>query len=300
MSPTSPRAGIAAAAIAYFTWGLFPLYWKLLASIPTFQLLAHRVAWCAVAVWIYLLLKGDGSWWRTLPARVIGMLLASSVLISINWGVYIAGVNSGHIIDTSLGYFITPLANVLFGVAVLRERLNALQWLAVGCATLGVAYLALSLGSLPWIALVLALSFGGYGLIRKMTPVDAVHGLALESTILLLPSAAYLLWCQVQGEGAFLHQPVGLDLLIVVGGAITAIPLVLFAFGARRVPMTMLGFLQYIAPTVGLLLAVFLFHEPFGRVQLVSFGCIWLALAIFSADALRRYFRQRRPGPSFA
>jgi chloramphenicol-sensitive protein RarD len=292
MSPTSPRGGIAAAAIAYFTWGLFPLYWRLLAQVPTFQLLAHRVAWCAVAVWIYLLLKGDGSWWRTLPTRVMGMLVASSVLISINWGVYIAGVNNGHVIDTSLGYFITPLANVLFGVVVLRERLNLLQWLAVACATVGVSYLALRLGSLPWIAIVLALSFGGYGLIRKMTPVDSVHGLAMESTILLPPSLAYLLWCEWQGQGAFLHQPLRLDLLMVAGGVVTAIPLVLFAFGARRVPMTMLGFLQYLAPTVGLLLGVFLFHEPFGPVQLVAFGWIWVALGIFSVDALRRYLRR--------
>jgi chloramphenicol-sensitive protein RarD len=292
VSPTIPRAGIAAAAIAYFAWGLFPLYWSLLVSVPTFQLLAHRVAWCAICVWIYLLLKGDGSWWRSLPARVVGMLVASSVLISINWGVFIAGVNAGHVVDTSLGYFITPLANVLFGVAVLRERLNALQWLAVVCAALGVAYLALSLGSLPWIAITLALSFAGYGLLRKMTPVDAVHGLAMESTIMLLPSLAYLAWCEGRGEGAFLHQPLQLDALLIAGGVVTAVPLALFAFAARRVPMTMLGFLQYLAPTVTLLLAIFVFHEPFGQVQLVAFGMIWLALALFSCDALRRYFRR--------
>jgi chloramphenicol-sensitive protein RarD len=292
MSSSSPRGGIAAAAIAYFVWGLFPLYWSRFAGVPTFQLLAHRVAWCAIAVWIYLLLRGDGGWWRCLAPGTVARLAGSSVLISINWGVYIAAVNSGHVIDTSLGYFITPLANVLFGVALLRERLNTLQWLAVVSAAIGVSYLAVALGALPWIALVLALSFGGYGLVRKTTPVDAVHGLALESTIMLVPSVGYLVWCEAQGRGVFLHQPWHLDLLLAAGGGVTAIPLVLFAIGARRVPMTMLGFLQYLAPMVALLLGVLVFHEPFGPQQFVAFGWIWVALAVFSIDALRRYFRR--------
>jgi len=291
MSSSTPRGGIAAAAIAYFIWGLFPLYWSLFRGVPTFQLLAQRVAWCAVAVWLYLLLRGDGGWWRRLEAGTVARLVGSSLLISVNWGLYIAAVNSGHVIDTSLGYFITPLANVLFGVALLRERLNGLQWLAVACAATGVSYLAVALGALPWIALVLALSFGGYGLVRKMTPVDAVHGLALESTILLPPAVAYLAWCEAQGRGVFLHQAWHRDLLLAAGGVLTAIPLVLFAIGARRVPMTMLGFLQYLAPSVALVLGILVFREPFGREQLVAFGWIWVALAVFSCDALRRYFR---------
>jgi len=290
MSSSTPRGGIAAAAIAYFIWGLFPLYWSLFRGVPTFQLLAQRVAWCAVAVWLYLLLRGDGGWWRRLEAGTVARLVGSSLLISVNWGLYIAAVNSGHVIDTSLGYFITPLANVLFGVALLRERLNGLQWLAVACAATGVSYLAVALGALPWIALLLALSFGGYGLVRKMTPVDAVHGLALESTILLPPAVAYLTWGEVQGQGVFLHQSWHLDLLLAAGGVLTAIPLVLFAIGARRVPMTMLGFLQYLAPSVALVLGILVFHEPFGREQWVAFGWIWVALAVFSVDALRRYF----------
>ena len=291
MSSTSQRGGIAAAASAYFMWGLFPLYWSLLAVVPNSQLLAQRVAWCAVAVWLYLVLRGDAGWWRNLSWKLIGWLTLSAVLISVNWGVYILGVNTGHVLDTSLGYFITPLVNVLFGVLVLREKLSPLQWLAAACAALGVGYLAVRVGSLPWIALVLAVSFACYGLIRKLTPVDAIHGLAMESTVLLLPSLAWLLWCEHQGTSAFLHEAVHLDLLLVAGGVVTSIPLVLFAYGARQVSMTVLGFLQYIAPTVGLLLAVFLFHEPFGPVQQVAFGCIWLALALFTADALRRYVR---------
>ena len=294
MSQTTPRGGIAAAAAAYFAWGLFPLYWSLLASVPTFQLLAHRVAWCAVCVWIYLLLKADAAWWRKMPPRVVATLTLSSLLLSINWGTYIAGVNSGHVLDTSLGYFITPLANVLFGVLVLRERLNALQWTAVVFAVAGVAYLTVHLGTLPWIALVLALSFGSYGVIRKMTAVDAVHGLAVESIVMLPPAVAYLLWCELRGDGAFLHEAARLDVLLICGGIVTSIPLVLFAYGARRVPMTMLGFLQYLAPTVALLLGVFLFHEPFGGPQFIAFGWIWVALGIFSVDALGRYFKARR------
>jgi chloramphenicol-sensitive protein RarD len=291
MRSSTPRGGIAAAGIAYFVWGLFPLYWSLFRGVPTFQLLAHRVAWCALAVWFYLLLRGEGGWWRSLASGTVARLAGSSLLISVNWGLYIAAVNSGHVIDTSLGYFITPLANVLFGVVLLRERLNMLQWLAVTCAATGVSYLAVVLGAPPWIALGLALSFGGYGLVRKTTPVDAVHGLALESTILLPPAVGYLVWCELTGRGAFLREPWHLDLLLGAGGVITAIPLVLFAIGARRVSMTMLGFLQYLAPSVALVLGVLVFHEPFGREQLVAFAWIWVALAVFSVDALRRYFR---------
>jgi chloramphenicol-sensitive protein RarD len=292
MSLPAQRRGFLAGATAYFVWGLFPLYWSLFRDVPTFQLLAHRVAWCAVVVWAYLLVTGDAGWWRTLSLATVARLAVSSALISVNWGLYIAAVNSGHVIDTSLGYFITPLANVLFGVALLRERLNALQWLAVACAVVGVAYFAFALGSLPWIALALALSFGSYGLVRKLTPVDAVHGLALESTLMLVPAVVYLLWCSAQGRGAFLHEPWYLDLLLVAGGAVTAIPLVLFAVAARSVPLTMLGFLQYLAPTVALLLGILVFHEPFGATQLVAFGWIWLALVVFSIDALRRYLRR--------
>ncbi|MEN9706367.1 MAG: EamA family transporter RarD [Pseudomonadota bacterium] len=290
MSSSAQRRGFLAGTAAYFIWGLFPLYWNLFRTLPTFGLLAHRIVWCAVAVWAWLLVKGEGDWWRRIPRATILRLALSSVLISANWAVYIAAVNNGHVIDTSLGYFITPLANVLFGVAVLRERLNALQWLAVACAAAGVLYLVVVIGSIPGIALFLALSFGGYGLVRKLTPVDAVHGLALESSLLFIPSVVWLLWSTPQ-DGGFLQLSWFLEAMLVVGGAVTAVPLVLFAVAARNVPLTWLGFLQYIAPTVGLLLGVFVFHEPFGAERWIAFGLIWLALGIFSADALRRYWR---------
>jgi chloramphenicol-sensitive protein RarD len=293
MTAISNRGGFAAAAAAYFIWGLFPLYWRLLASVPSAQLLAHRVAWCAVVVWLFLLLRGEGAWWRGITPRVWGMLAGSAVFISFNWGVYIVGINSGHVLDTSLGYFITPLVNVLCGVVMLRERLNVLQWAAVSCAAIGVGWMAWQLGTLPWIALVLAFSFAAYGLIRKLTPVDAVQGLAVESLVLLPLAVGFLLWRESAGDGVFLHEATHLDVLMVAGGAITALPLVLFAYGARRVPMTLLGFLQYLAPIAGIVIAVFVFHEPFGSVQRVAFSWIWLALALFSTDAVRRYLAQR-------
>ena len=291
MSPTEQRRGYLAGVAAYFVWGLFPLYWNLFQAVPTFELLAQRIAWCAVAVWIFLALKGDIGWWRRLTRAIVARLALSSALISVNWAVYIGAVNNGHVIDTSLGYFITPLANVLFGVVLLRERLNLMQGVAVAVAFAGVAWLAIRLGALPGIALVLALTFGGYGLVRKLTPVDAVHGLALESTLMLPPSVGYILWSASRGEGAFQQLSLSLDAMLIAGGAVTAVPLVLFAVAARNIPLTMLGFLQYIAPTVGLLLGLFFFHEPFGAERGVAFGLIWAALGIFSIDALWRYRR---------
>ncbi|MEP7312468.1 MAG: EamA family transporter RarD [Pseudomonadota bacterium] len=293
MSKNPSGSGVPAAVTAYLLWGLFPLYWSLLSRVPILQVLAHRALWCALLVWLYLLVRGEGLWWRGLPARTFWMLVASALLISVNWSVYILGVNTGHVLDTSLGYFINPLINVLFGVILLRERLSPLQWLAVGCAAFGVGYMAVQSGSLPWIALTLAISFAGYGLIRKLVAVDAVHGLALESAVLVVPGLAYIAWCAVNGSSVFLHQAPHLDLLIVFGGVLTAVPMALFAYAARRVSMTLLGILQYMAPTVGLLLGVLVFRETFGPVQAVTFGCIWLALAIFALDGLRRLFARR-------
>lgn len=289
-----PTGGVPAAAAAYFIWGLFPLYWSLLAPVPTWQLIAHRVVWCCAVVWLFLAWRRDLSWWPSLQRPVLWRLLASALLLSLNWGVYVVAVIAGYVIETSLGYFITPLVNVLFGVLVLRERLSRLQWAAVGCAAIGVAWMGFAVGRPPWIALALALSFGAYGLIRKITPVDPVHGLAVESTLLLPPCLLWLGWTAWQGSGVFLAQPAVLDALLVAGGVVTAVPLVLFASGARRVPLTVLGFLQYIAPVVALLLGVFWFQEPFASSQLTAFAFIWLALALFSADGLRRYLRRSR------
>ena len=286
--------GLWAAAGAYFIWGLFPLYWRLLAQVPSTQIMAHRIVWCAAFVGIYLTVRNGPLWWRGIVAqrRLLAMLVTSALLVGINWWLYIWSVNSGHIVETSLGYFINPLVSVLLGVVVLRERLTPAQWLAVAVAASGVAYLTWSFGALPWIALTLAASFGTYGLIRKLAVVEAVQGLAIESSVLFLPALAYLLWVESRGAGSFGHIDPGHNLLLSLGGLVTALPLVLFAYGARRIPLALIGFLQYLAPTLQLLIGVFLFGEVFTRTHLIGFGCIWAALAIYAVDSIVRARRK--------
>ena len=284
---------------AFVIWGLFPIYWHQLKQVPAMQIVAHRVVWCTVFVVGYLLLRHGSGWLRAALGRPRAplMLAASSVLISINWGLYIWAVNSGHVVESSLGYFINPLFNVLLGVLVLHERLNTAQRVAVGFAAAGVAWLTWQLGAPPWIALGLALSFGSYGLIRKIAAVEAIPGLGVESVFLFLPALAYLLWTQSQGQSAFGHLPLHLDFMLVAGGAMTAVPLVWFAYGARQISYSLVGIVQYVGPTLQLLTGVFLFGEPFTAVQAQGFGLIWAALAIYAADGLWRS-RKREPLPA--
>lgn len=291
------QQGLLAAAIAYFLWGLFPIYWHWLASVPALQVMCHRIVWCALFVCGYLFATRGTQWVCALNRKLLLMLGASALLISINWWLYIWAVHQGHVVETSLGYFINPLVSVLFGVLLLRERLNALQWTSVAIAAAGVLYLTLSAGHLPWIALTLAFSFGGYGLIRKLAVVPALDGLAVESGLLFLPALALLVGSEFAGTGSFGHAPLQVDALLVLSGFVTALPLVLFAYGARRIPLTMTGLLQYLAPTLQLLVGVFLFHEPFTHAQAVGFGCIWVALALFALDGLRRSWLRRPTRP---
>ena len=286
--PTVDRRGLAAAVLAYALWGVFPLYWALLAQVPALQIVAHRVIWCAVFVVSWLLLSKPGWLRHTLRSPVIlRWLLTSSLLISVNWGLYIWAVTHHHVVEASLGYFINPLVSIALGVIVLKERLNRAQWLAVAIAAVGVIWLAVHNGSPPWIALTLALSFGLYGLIRKLAAVDAVPGLAIESLLLMPIGLAWLIWCAVDGSGVFAQGLLGQDALLILGGALTALPLIGFAYAARRIPYSMVGILQYIAPTLQLLCGVLLLGEPFSAVQLVGFSCIWVALALYTADGLR-------------
>lgn len=288
------RGGLWAAIFAYALWGVFPLYWQLLKQVPALEIIAHRVIWCALFVIGWLLLLDRGRGFRTALAtpRVLPMLLASSVLISANWGLYIWAVTHGHVVDSSLGYFINPLVNVALGVLVLGERLNPRQWTAVALAALGVAWLTWQLGHPPWIALSLALTFGAYGLIRKLAAVESVQGLGLESGILFVPALLLLLvgthW---SGFVGLAHAPVDW-LLLIVGGALTALPLIGFAYGARRIPFTMIGVLQYISPSLQLLCGVWLLHEPFTRTQLVGFSLIWAGLLVYALDG---WWRARHP-----
>lgn len=282
--------GLWATAGSFFIWGLFPLYWRLLSAVPPTQIMAHRIVWCAALAGGFLTFSKGPMWWRAVVAqpRLLAMLCASALMIGTNWWLYIWAVNAGHIVETSLGYFINPLVSVLLGVVVLREKLRPGQWLAVAIAAVGVAYITWSFGALPWIALTLALSFGTYGLLRKLAVVPAVDGLAIESSVLFLPALGYLLLMESRGMGVFGHLSLHTSILLGVAGIVTALPLVLFAYGARRIPLATVGFLQYIAPTLQLLIGVFVFHESFTHTHLIGFGAIWAALLIYMLDGLLR------------
>jgi chloramphenicol-sensitive protein RarD len=295
MIPTSDsRRGLWIAVASFVLWGLMPLYWHLLKSVPSIQIVVHRIVWSAAFV-IGWLTWQQRDWLRTALARprVAWMLALSGVLIAVNWGLYIWAVNAGHVVEASLGYFINPLVNVVFGVLFLRERLNRTQWISVGIATAGVLWLTVQYGHPPWISLCLALSFALYGLIRKLAAIESIPGLGVESVYLFLPALAVLLWGEAHGMGGFLASGstgwgAGLDALLIVGGALTALPLIGFAYAVRRIPLSVVGLLQYIAPTLQLLVGVLIFHEAFDRNRAIGFGLIWFALALFALDGLLR------------
>ena len=284
------RRGLLAAATAFVIWGLLPLYLKQLHSVPVLQVTTQRLVWGCVFAMVWLMLRGEmGQVRRALSnPQTLWRLGASATLISLNWIIYVWGIANDRVVETSLGYFINPLVNVMLGVLVLSERLNRAQWLAVGIAAAGVGYLTWSTGHPPWISLALAFTFGTYGLVRKTIGVDALAGFATETLLLLPLGLGYLTWCEFNGAGVMGHASAGITLLLVLGGPLTAIPLVLFAVGARRIPYSTVGLLQYIGPTIQLLLGVFLYHEPFSGPRLTGFAIIWLALAIYGADGLWR------------
>ncbi len=297
---TASSTGYFAALAAFLLWGLFPLYWKLLDQIPALEIMLHRVAWCFVSVFLLLLLGRGLRWLRPVRdnPRLLLNLGASGAFISLNWYLYIWAINSGHIVETSLGYYINPLVNVALGTLVLGERLQRPQKIAVALAAAGVAWLTWQHGRLPWIALTLACSFACYGLIRKQTNVEATSGLAIEGALLLPLVLLGLGWLHWQGGAQFMDSGSSAQLLLVLGGPVTALPLILFAYGARRIPYSAVGMLQYLAPTLQLLIGVLVFHEPFDQERLFGFALIWLALLIFTGDGIRRMARSapaRRP-----
>jgi chloramphenicol-sensitive protein RarD len=290
--------GIAYAAGAYVLWGLLPLYWKALHDVPSSQIVAHRLVWSLVFVGLVLTARRNWSWLGKAirQPRVLLIFALSGVLLTVNWLVYIWGVNAGFIVETSLGYFINPLVNVLLGYVFLKERLRPMQWGALAVALAGVLYLTFSYGAFPWIALTLAFSFGLYGLIRKTAALNSAEGLFVETAVLFLPALGFLLFHELRGTGALGHVD-GLTTLLLIGaGAATSIPLILFAAGARRVTLTTLGLLQYIAPTMQFLIGVLIFGEPFGMGRVVGFGLIWLALVLYTAESL--IARRRAPLPA--
>lgn len=281
------RTGVIQAALAYACWGLFPLYFHALQAVPPAEMLAHRVAWSLV--FLAGVLAALRRWHWLAPAlrdrRVLRSFAASAALIAVNWFVYIWAVVHGRVVEASLGYFINPLVNVLVGALVLHERLRRAQWAGVGLAALGVAWIGWEAGALPWIALLLAASFSCYGLLRKTAPLGALEGLAIE-TLLIAPFAVGLLaWLALHDRSAFVQAGAATQWLVAASGPLTAIPLLLFAAGARRIPFSLLGLLQYIGPTLQLAVGVLAFGEPFGAARAFGFGFIWLALALYSAEA---------------
>ena len=289
--PETNRAqrGLLYGVSAYLMWGLFPLYWPLLKPSSALEILAHRMTWSLVfLVVVNQIRKSWPKIWAILRnRRQVGLLAIASVLISINWGLYIWAVNNEHVIDGSLGYFINPLISVALGVLYFREKLNRSQWAAILIAAVGVFWLAVLAGTVPWIGLVLAISFGFYGLLKKLVGVDGVESLTVE-TILLLPfSLGYLIFLEVQSTSAFLHTSPSHTTLAILAGVVTAIPLLAFGAAAIRIPYSTMGFLQYITPTMQFFLGFAVLDEPMPTNRWIGFGFIWLALAIFTQDALR-------------
>jgi chloramphenicol-sensitive protein RarD len=289
------RAGLLYGAAAYLLWGLFPLFWPLLEPAGTLEILAHRMVWSLVVVVIVLRLTGGFAGLRAvLRDRYQRSYLAlAAVVITVNWGTYIWGVNSGHVVETSLGYFINPLFTIVLGVAVLGERLRRAQWVAVAIGAAAVVVITVDYGRLPWIALTLATSFGLYGYFKKRAAVGAVDSLAVETGVLFLPALATLVVIGARGELAFGHHGAANTLLLASTGVVTAVPLLLFAASTRRLPLSVLGLLQYLAPVLQFSVGVGVRHEPLPTAELIGFALVWLALLVLTVDGVRAPRRGR-------
>ncbi len=290
--------GLLYALGAYGLWGISPVYWKWVREVPADEMLAWRTFWAFAATLAFGALTGQAR-----PARAVlrrpRLLLALALtggLIALNWFVFIWAIQTDRITATSLGYYMSPLVHVLLGMLVLGERLVRAQIFALGIATAGVAYLTVEYGELPWIALLLPTSFGVYGLVRKIAPVQPLVGFGIEMLMLQPLALGYLAWLLVSGRSAMLDAPAGLHVLVPVAGLVTATPLIWFVCGARRLPLTTLGMFQYLAPSLSLVLAIWLYGEPFTRVQLVTFLCVWLALSLYSIDVFARVRSESRMG----
>src|SRR5205085_12524754 len=285
------RSGLIAALAVFTTWGLIPVYWKLLSNIPATQILAHRFVW--TTAFLVALLSWQQRWLEVRDAtrsrRALLYCFASGVAISVNWFFFIWAVNAGRVIETSLGYFMTPLVNVLFGATFLREKLTRWQMISVLLALTGVLNLTLGYGRFPWLAIILCVSFGLYGLLRKQSGVRPIPELFLETTLLTPFASAWLLFLQGTADSAFTSNGWSMALLLVTTGVVTGLPLVWFGHAARHLRLTTLGFLQYLSPSCSFFLGVFLYHEPFTRAHLITFAFIWVALIIFTAEAIWRW-----------
>jgi len=291
---TNNNHGLFYAIAAYTIWGVVPIYWKQLAYINSIEIAVHRLVWSCVLVWALIVVSRQ---WRSLAPRfkdkqTLFRLFLASVLIAGNSAIFIWAINANYIIEVSLGYFVNPLIQVLFGVLFFKEQLRGVQWLSIALAAIGVVYLIISVGSIPIIALSLAFSFAFYGVIKKTLSIPAAHGMAIETVFLLVPAVAYLFYIDAQGSGQF-GLNFSTDVLLVIGGFLTLAPLMLFSAAAKLISMTALGMTQYIGPSLQLLTAVFLYNEPFAGAQAISFALIWSALILFTLDQVK-HSRARR------
>ncbi len=286
------KRGIAFGVGAYVLWGILPIFWKAIESVGSFEILAHRIVWSMVLLTGIIGIRRSWAQIRRLKASSVVRLLVAGGLLTVNWATYIWAVNNGHIVEASLGYFINPLLNVALGVIVLRERLDATQWTAIGVAAAGVAYMTITVGTVPWIALVLATSFATYALLKKqMVALGPFESLTVEIALVLVPAFAFLLVLSAKGEGSFGSAGPRITLLLILTGLATALPLLLFGAAATRIPLSTIGLLQYIAPSMQFLIGVFVYGEIVGRDRLVGFVLVWIALAIYTISGL---FRRRR------
>jgi chloramphenicol-sensitive protein RarD len=288
--------GLLAAAGAFILWGVLPAYWKLLQQVPAYEILCHRMAWSLVLTLGLVFLTGRRAVFRQAlrERKNIITFTATGLLLAVNWLLYIWAVNAGFIIEASLGYFINPLINVFFGMIFFKEKMRPVQWLALLLAFLGVLYLTIYYGQFPWIALVLATSFAIYGLLHKQNNLGALDALCLETGILFLPAAAVLIGLAFTGSGSFGKIEVSGSLLLVGTGVITTVPLLLFGYAAHKIPLSTLGLMQYLAPTINLMLGIFIYGEEFPTTRMIGFMLIWGALAIFMGDNLLRRLRNKK------
>ena len=276
------NTGILYALATYLLWAVLPIYWKQLHHVSAAQLIGHRIIWVFLMLLLVILFTGQRKTFREkLDAKTLKAHSLAALLLGTNWLIYVWAVNNGFIVESSLGYFINPLFSVLMGMIFLKEKLRPVQWIPLALATLGVLYLTFAYGRLPWIALGLALTFGFYGLLKKQSSLGSLYGLTLETGIIFIPALAYLIYITSTGEGAFLVVDAKTDLLLLGAGLTTAVPLLLFAKAVQRIPLTMIGLMQYIAPTGQFLIGILLYKEAFSSSQAIGFGLIWIALLFF-------------------
>jgi chloramphenicol-sensitive protein RarD len=290
----SKNKGIWYAIGAYASWGLFPLYWKLLKHVPALQLIGHRIIWSFLFLLVFILTIRPWAGFRSMvfTKNVLRVYFIAALLIGINWLTYVWAVNTDHIVEASLGYFINPLLSVLIGVLFLHEHLRARQWISIGLAAIGVLFLTIVHGSVPWIALLLASTFAMYGFVKKIAPLGSLNGLTLETGILFLPAMLFLFISDQNGTGAFLHTGTVSDILLAGAGIVTTIPLLMFASAARRIRLSLIGILQYISPTLQFLIGVLIFHEKFTFIQFIGYAIVWSALIIFGMESYFAYRSQ--------